>query len=268
MCRQSFLITATIVLATCVIPAEASFTVYDEMLETMMDAANQEALILGHIAPPNTTSVINFSSNLDPLTGGFSFATLPGQTYMGQAILLSATGFYDIALRQAVWSTTGQFGADAWLSNGTAIWVGDPEGETELTVTLGGKEYKVKAKLKYEVSPFGLGKSTGEYTFTGPADGPGGPGPFGPYPGTDEFLEGKWRHQIYVPRNPVTPDGIVIASLGEVPFPGGGLGGFEVAIAPVPEPTSLALAGVGSGLCFIFGRKRRRTIPTEHPAND
>lgn len=256
MKAQAVAIFAAIAVTTWANQARATATVFDEMLETTMEAQGDESLFIAHVFGPDGSTTIHFSSTLDPVTGTFSYSTVSGQFYLDQSLSLSMLGTYDPSLRLAEWTTSGQLGSQSWSGIGSVTWTGDPSGKDSYNVKLGGVTYKVTSDLDFEVGPFGLGKSTGKYTFTGPAGGPGGPGPFGPYDGTDQFLNGKWEHEIKVPKNPVVPNGIVILASGQAPFPAGGVGNFQARIVQVSEPPSLLLFGMGAFVGLVYFRRR------------
>jgi hypothetical protein len=218
----------------------AASTNFQEVLETMMSTQTVDALFIVHIFAPQSATTLNFTSNLDPVARSFSYSLLPGQLYQGQSISLSANGSFDSVLGYYGHATSGQIGPQTWSAGGTIQWVGDPTGQVNTTAVIGGNIFHVTGSLEFEPSG-GAGRSTGMFTFTGSPSGPGGAGPFGPYPGTDAFLLGQWECTVQVPPNPLVPDGGVLFSRGNVPF--GGPGNFEVHIAPVLEPSTLLLLG-------------------------
>ena len=227
----------------------AASTNVQEVLETMMSTQMVDALSIIHIFAPQSATTLNFTSNLDPLARSFSYSLLPGQLYQGQSISLSANGSFDSVLGNYGHAASGQIGPQTWSAGGTIQWVGDPTGQVNTTVVIGGSIFHVTGSLEFEPSG-GASRSTGMFSFTGSPSGPGGAGPFGPYPGTDAFLFGQWEYTVRVPPNLLVPDGGVLFSRGNVPFPNGGPGNCEVHIAPVPEPSTLlplgsSLAGLG-----------------------
>ena len=228
---------------------QATSTYFEEVLKTMMSTQMVDALSIVHILAPQSATTLNFTSNLDPVARSFSYSLLPGQLYQGQSISLSTNGSFDSILGIYAHATSGQIGPQTWSAGGTIQWVGDPTGQVNTTVVIGGSIFHVTGSLEFEPSG-GAGRSTGMFTLTGSPSGPCGAGPFGPYPGTDAFLFGQWEYTVRVPPNLLVPDGGVLFSRGNVPFPNGGPGNCEVHIAPVPEPSTLlplgsSLAGLG-----------------------
>ena len=237
----------------------AASTNFQEVLETMMSTQTVDALFIVHIFAPQSATTLNFNSNLDPVARSFSYSLLPGQLYQGQSISLSANGSFDSVLGYYGHATSGQIGPQTWSAGGTIQWLGDPTGQVNTTVVIGGSIFHVTGSLEFE--PSGAGRSTGMFTFTGSHSGAG---PFGPYPGTDALLLGQWEYTVQVPPNPLVPDGGVLFSRGNVPFPNGGPGNFEVHIAPVPESSTLlplgsSLAGLGG---FAWKRRHRKLVAT------
>jgi len=229
----------------------AASTNFQEVLETMMSTQTVDALFIVHIFAPQSATTLNFTSNLDPLARSFSYSLLPGQLYQGQSISLSTNGSFDSILGIYGHATSGQIGPQTWSAGGTIQWVGYPTRQVHTTVVIDGNIFHVTGSLEFE--PSGAGRSTGMFTFTGAPSGPGGAGP------------GQWEYTVQVPPNPLVPDGGVLFSRGNVPFPNGGPGNFEVHIAPVPESSTLlplgsSLAGLGG---FAWRWQRRKQ---SHPA--
>ena len=267
--RGSVLALALVLVVAFSILSHASFvhatsTYFEEVLETMMATQTVDALSIVHIFAPQSATKLHFTSNLDPVARSFSYSLLPGQLYQGQSISLSTNGSFDSILGIYAHATSGQIGPQTWSAGGTIQGVGDPTGQVHTTVMVDGNIFHVTGSLEFEPSG-GAGRSTGMFTFTGPPSEPDGAGPFGPYPGTDAFLLGQWEYTVHVSPNPLVPDGGVLFSRGNVPFPNGGPGDFEFHSAPVPEPSTplllgSSLAGLGR---FAWRRQRRKQ---SHPA--
>jgi len=267
--RGSVLALALVLVVAFSILARASFvhatsTYFEEVLETMMSTQMVDGLSIVHIFAPQSATTLHFTSNLDPVARSFSYSLLPGQLYQGQSISLSTNGSFDSILGIYGHATSGQIGPQTWSAGGTIRWVGDPTRQVHTTVMIDGNIFHVTGSLEFEPSS-GAGRSTGMFTFTGSPSGPRGADPFGPYPGTDAFLLGQWEYTVQVPPNPLVPDGVVLFSRGNVPFPNGGPGNFEVHIALVPEPsTPLPLGSSLAGLGGFAWRWQRRK--QSHPA--
>lgn len=217
---------------------------------------------MAHLFGPDTSVDLRFSSVLDPIGRSFSFSSLAGQTYLGQPILLTTSAVYNASLSRYEWSTSGSLGSSSYSGTGTVTWVGDPAGTDSSQVTLGGRVYQITSNLTYDIGPFGPGTSSGTYMFTGPPGGPGGPGPFGPYNGTDSFVAGHYQSTVIVPKNPIVPTGVIMFTNGNIPFPadglpGGGLGNFDIRMAPIPEPRPFLSVVCGAVLLLRAGQRRR-----------
>ncbi len=228
-----------------------------EVTETMMAVQGNAGLFMGSVFGPDNSTTLQFSSQVDPVTRSFSFASLPGQTYLGQPFSLSSAGSYNSVLGKYLWTTDGQLGSQSWMETGTAQWVGDPTGTFHGNQVLGGVRYAIDGTAEVD----GMGHSEGQFTFTSPNGTQ-----FGPYPGTDYVSSnGDWIYTIQVPRNPITPNGIVTNAMGNIPFPNGGIGNFDFQVnaqpASTPEPSSLALLGVGAFSLLGYGWRRWRQSP-------
>jgi PEP-CTERM motif-containing protein len=236
----------------CTLPIVSYADPFRVTLETMMEAQAQNSLYIGHLFGADPSTVLRFTSTLDSAARTFSFSLLPNQSYLGQPISLTTIGSFDATLGQYNWIISGEFGSQSFSGNGSATEVGD-DPIIHSQIILGGSLFRITGLVVFG------SRSSGIYVFEGP---PGTPfaGPFGPYQGTDIFIDSKWEHTVEVPPNPLVPNGLVVFSIGDVPFPPeGGHGDFNVQIISTPEPTTSLLLGTGVVGVAMNLRKRLKT---------
>ncbi len=231
-------------------------TISAELMEAMMGAQSNEALFIGHVfGVDNDTTLYfdyNFNPDSDPNTRSFSYLLRPGQSFLEIPIELTVSGYFDESLNRYEWDSIGSYGSQSWTSFGFVEWIGDPKGTVDTTVTLGGVDYKVTGEVEWEQGPINA-TSKGSYTFKAP-----GGQTYGPYKGTDQWkiLDQKWEHTVTVPKNPVTPDGIVtFFTANIVPTPNE-VANFSMKISAVPEPNTIVLFSLG--LLSFVGVSRRK----------
>ncbi len=92
----------------------------------MMEAQAHDALFIGQFFGPDDTTVLHYTSDIDPVTRSSSYALLPNQTFRVLPISLSSSGNFDANLGQYDWATFGTLEIQNWTKTETAVWVGDP----------------------------------------------------------------------------------------------------------------------------------------------
>lgn len=249
-----YTIATVALIAIFAIPLSATSFTSDQVVETMMEAEGVDTLYVGLIFGPDASSILHFISNVNLSTGAFSYSLLSGQTYLGQAFSLTTTGIFNSSLNEFVWTTTAQLGTQQWSENGSLTWSGATPGEphdfgftqivprngVSYTVTITGKRDEETSTATYMVK-----KADGTVV--------------GTFDGTDFFNKkrGIWEHTVKLTNGTANAAGVTP--------PGGGVGSFNVTIAPVPEPSTLALLGLGISSLCAFGRKayvRRNSDPS------
>ncbi len=241
--------------------AKASQITLAEVTETMMSVASKEGTALGVALGPDASSLLQFSSFVDPNARTFSFTTLPGQHYLGMAVSLTTVGVYNIGLGQYTWNAAGSVGASSWSDSGSAVWTGDPtETIPEHTVTLFGHSYSVRGTVETSPDPTNdrITLSKGDFVFHDLAT----PNPkfLGGTSGTDKYniTTGKWTFDYsWTPADKDCSDPCF--DMGAVGQQGlvGGDGTFAIKNSPVPETSSLFL--LCGGLAILFSRHRLRS---------
>ncbi len=136
--------------------------------ETVVHAQFNDALALrAHLGVDNF-NLLKFNYDIDNATGDFSYSTAPGQTYLGQSIILSTTGSFDAPNSTFNYSATGLVGADAWSSTGSTVWVGDPVATINQNITIntpfGPRNISISGTMNVDES----GNSNGTLNVAGP----------------------------------------------------------------------------------------------------
>lgn len=237
--------------------------------EIMMNAEAAEMTFIGRYFGPDNSSPLSFTSNQDIAGQSFTFNLNSGSTYLGQAMTLSASGFYNTTTSSWDISTNGTLGSPGpnemtWSSSYVASITGDPTflivGNT--TVPIPGfpiLDMNFTGALLVSVPPpipvtlvaslltaqgtvagFNVGPTAGVYDVLLSAGGwtlvTGG-----------FFLAG------------LDPNGggfnFRVASSGVVTPTTGGLGTFTSTVQSVPEPSSVGLLILGMLGMGVVGRR-------------
>ena len=239
MIRIATLTTVALALAT---KGHAGLISSIEVVETMVQTQESGSIFMGSIFGPDSNSTIQFSASFDPVAKTFAYATLPGQSYLGLALSMATNGSYDSQLGQYEWSTTAQLGQQTWTGGGSDVWVGDPTANINTTYVYKGVTYTVTGSIPVDA----LGHSSGTLTYTSPSG-----------------AKYNWASTDFVPGSPSMPITVQangfneqVSLDGNLPFPNGGLGNFDVRISStaVPEPSTMVpLLG---GLLYVVWRRR------------
>jgi hypothetical protein len=241
---------ASIVLAFCS-PANATGSSLAELQETLMEANANESLFIGFVFGVDNSTILDYKFDINIADKSFKYSLTPGQTYQGLGIELAASGAYDPSSGAYKWSSDGDIGGQSWTSVGFVEWIGDPQGTVSTTITLGGVNYKVTGDVTWDSGPI-IQTSQGSYTFKAPSGQT-----YGPYKGSDlwDIMNGEWHHTVTVPKNPVTPTGVVTFFEGLTTAQGGS-STYKGTIKDVPAP--LPIFGVAAA--FGYSRKLRKRI--------
>jgi hypothetical protein len=212
----------------------------DEVTEVLVHASGSDALFVDLAFGADLSNVINFNYTLSGTAHTFSYALLPGQTYLGQPIAVSlASTSYDPATSTYTWSETGQLGSQSWTGTGTIALIGDPTYSVTARFTLGGQAYTVNGTFNGS-----NGTSTDSLTVTGPS------GPLAvSAPSTDSFGAGGWVYTVVIPTGTVKPGPTLVFNANA------GTGHY---VTSVPEPPSLLIAGTAGLMGLGWWRHRRR----------
>ena len=103
--------------------AKASVQVTSE--ETLMLAQAEELPQLAALFGSDPSATLQFGFAIDPISGGFSYTTLAGQTYDGQSYSMGVSATYDPASTTYNWSGSGLLGSVGLTEQGNAAWTGD-----------------------------------------------------------------------------------------------------------------------------------------------
>jgi hypothetical protein len=221
-------------------------------LATVIMMANSEAnaVFIGVQFGTDSSSPLNFTSNVDAAGQSFSYSLNPGSTYLGQAISLTSSGV--LSSDGTVWTLTsdGTFGATSWSTTGTASTSTDPSG-----VTTDHHTYDLKDKNGNLTGDFTLddrtitGKTSTDSGFR--TDTSRKPVPNSDFTSTDSLSDGKWTFNLV----PLKTSNMIFPVIGTgFSPPAGGVGTFTTTI--IPEPASLILLTLG--VSAVFGCLRIR----------
>lgn len=245
------------VLALLVVPkaAFADLTPIEEASEVMIESQGLQSVAIGLLVGADSASTLHFTSTVSE--GAFRYDLDPGSMYLGQTATWTTIGTRDGGTGIWRWTTVGTIASLNLGSTGTGgPFLGvDPPYQYELPqldllfsdVTYDKKNGKVTSKGTITVQTQD-GKVTNRATHTDEliTEGP---------------LKGKWKWDTGVISEQKQGDKkFRIDALGLSFLPTGGPGSFETTIQSVPEPSSLALAGIGATAVFWTVRRRRRFI--------
>jgi hypothetical protein len=125
------------------------------------EAVDADGLVL--LFGPDFASHIVFSSLVDPLAMSYSYTSVPGSTYEGLSLTLSATGIFDPSTDTLAIASAGTLGADSWTSLGANLLAAgdtdkgnvdmfDGDGKKKSDVHIDSKENADGDCQRYEIS--------------------------------------------------------------------------------------------------------------------
>lgn len=264
-------------LAVLLLPTStrAQREILSEVVHTMMHSLAGDATFGAFLAGGlgQTVGGVAFTTTVDPLARSFSYATLPGQTFAGQAFALSTTAVFNSAADRYEWTGTGQVGETRWTTSGVAAWtastarvgvVGNdlcaenppdlPKGEVSVVVVREDGRYVWGEHLQV----YGPAESCSRSTLT----------LFEVVPPGNQLRpihEGVFRDQwnwdvgAYVITGPwVRLSGVLQSVPGQEPRRSGDV---SAEFAVVPEPSSLLLFAAGGAL--MIAARRRPNLRSE-----
>jgi hypothetical protein len=228
--------------------------------ETMMTDQTMNNLTLGDLFGADASSPLHFTSHVATDGSSFSYELLPGSTFKGMSLTMSASGTFDVA--SGAWTTnmSGQLGSTRF----------ETKGDGELHKNSDGTYTQELNKDKYGFDLNGNMTKIGDVHDTVTYDPNKGTSKGALYKtklddskvaGSDYTEDdhkdkdtGKWVDGIKpVSIGPATEDSVYAS--GTSPSTGGG-GSFTAHV--VPEPTAFALAGLGGLALAGYGWRRNR----------
>jgi hypothetical protein len=215
----------------------------------------EETLLLGVDFGADSSSPISFFSIIDPLAMSYTFATQPGSTYLGQALVINGSGVFDPATNIMNVSSFVRLGSASFTSSGTDVidLTTVPKKDTvdkkytPNRKTNGGIEYN---DSHYEDLKFSDGRSM----FTGFSTLDGKKIDNTEIIDLDEYSRtGAWGASMHMDSEAIT-----VSSFGFSPL-AGGAGTFTTTVA-VPAPViGQGVPGVVAvGGAFLFWWRRRQ----------
>ena len=244
LCYPFILAVATLLTMPSMV--KASVLVTSE--ETLMQAQLNEAAALDYFVAPDASSILQYNYAVDTSGGGFSYSTLPGQTYDGLSYSVSCAGTYNSSTNTYDWTATGQLGSSSWTEQGESQWTGDPTATITGTVTLGGI---VTGTVTGTVEVDGMGHSSGTVTYTPTGGNPMQCSITDYVPSSGDWLLTWKGNSAYVPIQ-----GKWVSNTG-----GGdtvtGLSSIYQSYTNVPEPSTIVLLGMGAISTLVYAWRRR-----------
>lgn len=220
--------------------------------EMMMDAQGTLMAALALLYGPDVNSVLHFSSYVDAANRSYSFRTDDGSSYLGQPFSFLGSGRFS----GGQWSFDGggEFAGETAEDHGKSVTVPEEDspdaGKSEWKVKFGGQELIFEADVEYydpypEIPNLFHLRSKGTFRLKGTDS---------TFKGTDvQNADGTWTWTLVV--SSAAHGDFRIDSQGLRSDTG--IGNFDVAFTPVPEPSTISL--FASSVLLMIARRARRT---------
>jgi hypothetical protein len=250
-------------------PTFASILSDDVIIEGLIENQAADAAYIARSFGPDAASPIQFQSSVNSALGTFSYSTLAGTTYLGQSLSLTGSGFFDSSSDTWSLQSNGSLGGSAWTQIGSGDVNGDlnngPLSETfDWKIPIGGGHFLDFHSATSITVPSGSNtKATSNTTYIFTLDDK----PVLKIPlsslddiGSPDPEKRGWKDSIDIDPGGGGISAFTVTSGGTSPIDGT-IGTFTVAIAPVPEPASLGLIGLGLLLVGTLGRRQKTDLP-------
>ena len=202
------------------------------------------------------SATLQFGFAIDPISGGFSYTTLAGQTYDGQSYSMGVSATYDPASATYDWSGSGLLGSVGLTEQGNAAWTGDCCVNFAANGTLKTSQISAAMSIKGSLTTDAdgteidtgsaietvkyIGNTTSEVYFEIASTLP-------------EGTSGTWN----ITYTPTTPDGVVTGKPYQGTF---SLGENGTITEYVPEPGAIFLFGGAISMLLLVRPPRMKKV--------
>jgi hypothetical protein len=240
--------------------------------EVMMESQGLQAIFIGQILRPDSSSTLSFTSQVDSQGQSFQYSIASGSTYLGMPVTWQTTGTFDSTTSVWSWTTTSTIGSlDLSSSGGGGPFSGpDPDGfhlNIEINLpspgpktTISNVTYTQTAARTVSEGTITVMDATGKVTSSGIH--------------TDQLIlqgpnAGMWMWDTNLITGALGQGDFVVGAAGFSPQPNGGAGTFTLGINAVPEPSAFALLGIAAavGLSVAVSRQVGRPIRVSRSAS-
>lgn len=248
---------ATTILVVSGMRLQADTIPTDQLLpELMIEDVAHNALMLGDLFGPDSSSPLSFTTDVNTSTLTYSYSLNLGSTYLGQSMTLSGSGTFNTAMETLYLTSSGVLGTTSWNTSGTEVVNTTVPGEFTVNENLASAGKKERDAHCDDVN-FNLvtgtsscengyltdknGRMIKRSNFTSASDH------LAPLPDPSYY---------YMTQYEIGGLGYEEFTTGTTPI-GGGAGSFTLTIATIPEPSSFGLATLAVLMAGFYRRRRR-----------
>lgn len=224
------------------------FTPTVEVTEVMMEALGQEGANIATQFGFDEIETLHLSTHVDPDGRSFRYETLPGTTYLGEPLSIVTTGAYDSGDGLYRWVSLVTRGAESYTADGS-LEFGAPAGDTveaDTKTTIEGVKGTL-GKITWRYLANGDPESRANFTF---CDKDGNLA--GIRPVKDVYKGNGKLEWVFVARGDLA--GVAVDGQSDPIVGGDGTTTIRIG-SIVPEPSGLALLGLGAACLLGLGRR-------------